>query len=194
MRAPHPFFVTSRCANHRILVYNLHVRISIPLTLTMFSRGGSMKRIVVTGFLILVVSVAFSQFSLGVMVGQPTGLSARLEMGGNLSLDLGAAYSFFWISGVHIHADVVYVDRSLLRISDNSIPIYFGAGVRYIGAYWFGLSYSTISARVPIGVLYPFHVSSDVNLEVFAEVVPTIKVYPDFNFDVSFALGVRYRF
>jgi len=153
-----------------------------------------MKRVVIGAVLVLCVTIAFSQFSLGVMVGQPSGLSARWQLSENLSLDFGAAYSFLWTTGIHIHVDAVFFERTLLRISDNVIPVYFGAGARYLGAYWGPIGITTLSARVPIGVLYPFHVSGNVNLEVFAEVVPTVMVIPAFDFDVSFALGARYRF
>jgi len=153
-----------------------------------------MKKILVSALLMLVVGLAFSQFSLGVMVGQPSGLSARWQLSENLSLDFGAAYSFLWTTGIHIHVDAVFFDRTLLRLADNVIPVYFGAGARYLGAYWGPIGITTLSARVPVGVLYPFHVSGDVNLEVFAEVVPTIMLIPAFDFDASFALGVRYRF
>jgi hypothetical protein len=153
-----------------------------------------MKKYALMVLFIVIVSLGFSQFALGLMAGQPSGLSARIGMGDNLSLDLGAAYSFLWISGIHFHADIVYVDHSLLRITDRVIPLYIGGGIRYVGAYWYGLSYSTISARVPLGILYPFTVDRNTVLEFFAEIVPTAQVYPDFSFDVSFALGLRYRF
>jgi len=153
-----------------------------------------MKKTLVSVLLVLVVSLTFSQFSIGVMVGQPSGLSARWQMSENLSLDLGAAYSFLWTTGIHIHVDGVFFDHTLLRLADRTIPVYFGVGARYLGAYWGPIGITTLSARVPVGVLYPFQVTRDVNLEIFAEVAPTIMLIPAFDFDVSFAFGVRYRF
>jgi len=149
------------------------------------------KWIVLVACLVLSV-MAFAEFSLGVIAGDPSGLSARLGVSRNVSLDLAAAYSFLWgLKGFHVHADFVYVDPDLFRIQNTRIPVYLGGGVRYVGS-GAGGDY-LVSVRVPVGMMLPFYIQR-APFEFFLELAPTVDLLPQTGFTVSFGIGVRYRF
>lgn len=155
-----------------------------------------MRKLFVLILLTLSIGILFAQFSAGIILGEPSGVSAKYQFSKNLAIDVGAAYSFLWgISGIHLSADVVYLEQTLFRISDQVIPIYAGAGFRYFGLSFFGFTEGyTVGVRIPLGILYPFQLNDTVRLEVFGEVVPTFELIPDVSFKVSFGLGIRYVF
>jgi hypothetical protein len=72
-----------------------------------------MKRILFFGlFFITIFSItSFSQsrgFGLGIILGEPTGISAKYWTGSTTALDFGLGYSFEKNSRMHLHADYLF--------------------------------------------------------------------------------------
>ena len=141
--------------------------------------------IVLLGFLTLAVSAQDSGIGAGIIVGEPTGLSAKTWLSANDAVDAGVAWSIThgWF---HIHADYLRHSFNLIPVEVGQLPLYYGIGAR-IG---FGPDVS-VGVRVPVGLSYLFEGTP---LDVFIEVVPGITILPNTQFDMGGGIGVRYWF
>jgi hypothetical protein len=121
----------------------------------------------------------------GIIVGEPTGLSAKSWLSEYDALDAGVAWSIShgWF---HLHADYLRHVFGLIPVEKGQLPLYFGLGAR-LG---FGNDV-IIGARVPLGVDYLF---DGTPLDVFIEIVPGLAIIPDTKFDMGGGIGVRYWF
>jgi len=141
--------------------------------------------IALLGIFTMVLSAQDSGVGLGVIVGEPTGLSAKSWISSRDAIDGGLAWSIShgWF---HIHADYLRHTFNLIPVDQGQLPLYFGLGAQ-IG---FGSDVS-IGARVPIGLNYLF---DGTPLDVFIEIVPILAIIPDTKFDMGGGIGVRYWF
>ena len=121
----------------------------------------------------------------GIIVGEPTGLSAKSWLSSHDAIDAGVAWSIShgWF---HIHADYLRHVFELIPVEMGQLPLYFGLGAR-LG---FGNDV-IIGARVPVGLDYIF---DGTPLDVFIEIVPGLAIIPDTKFDMGGGIGVRYWF
>ncbi len=121
----------------------------------------------------------------GIIVGEPTGLSAKSWLSSHDAIDAGVAWSIShgWF---HIHADYLRHVFELIPVEMGQLPLYFGLGAR-LG---FGNDV-IIGARVPVGLDYIF---DGTPLDVFIEIVPGLALIPDTKFDMGGGIGVRYWF
>ena len=144
--------------------------------------------IILLAVLLFFPSTASAQRDLGVgfMLGEPTGLSAKLWVNESNAFDAGLAWSFSNDASVQIHADYLYHRVHFFDKDDfeGRIPVYFGIGGRMILN-----DDSRLGVRFPIGVgrtLVRFPV------ELFLEVVPIMDLAPDTDFAINGAIGFRY--
>jgi hypothetical protein len=121
-------------------------------------------------------------FGLGVLAGEPTGVTARFMRGGN-NFQAHAAWSFTRDAALQLNGDYL---RSGELDTDPMMPFYFGLGVRIKFA-----DDALIGARIPLGVNHFFESQP---IEVFAEVVPVVNLLPDTGFNLNGAVGARYYF
>ncbi|MEW6196866.1 MAG: hypothetical protein AB1521_17090 [Bacteroidota bacterium] len=134
------------------------------------------------------ISAQDSGFGAGIILGEPTGLSAKYWLDEDNALDFGLAYSFIRKnSAFSIHADYLYHAFDLIE-SKLRIPVYygFGARIRIIQNEDTGLG-----ARGVIGVAW---LNDDVPIDVFIEVVPVFNLFPATSLNLDAAIGVRYFF
>ena len=124
-------------------------------------------------------------FGVGVILGQPSGLSLKLWNGPETALDAAVAWHF--AGYLAMHADYLIHNFDIIEIDGGRLPLYFGLGVAasaWNGGFGMGV-------RVPLGMAYIF---DNAPIDVFLEVVPGIAVVPGFGFGVDGGLGVRYWF
>jgi len=153
--------------------------------------------IVAFGFVAVCASGAQAQrsgFGLGVIVGEPTGLSAKGWTGSSSAIDLAAAWSFSGESALHLHGDFVWHKFDLIDVSEGELPLYYGIGMR--------VKFSdggdnndddvTVGMRIPVGLDYLF--GGGTPLDVFLEVVPIVDLVPDTDVTLNASLGLRYWF
>lgn len=120
---------------------------------------------------------------LGIIIGNPTGISLKVWPGGNMAFDAAAAWSFSGKGYLQVHGDFLFHNYNLL---DPQFPVYYGVGAVV------GISSDIVlGARVPVGIT---HLFSGAPLDVFLEVVPRLNLIPNTNFNVDAAIGVRYYF
>jgi len=150
-----------------------------------------MKRMVVAVAVALVsVAVAGSGTGLGVIVGEPTGVSAKFWLSENMAVDAAAAWSVSRHTALHVHADMLYHNADLLKVPVGELPAYVGIGGRFkLAGREEGQP--VVGVRVPLGLEYLFE---PVPIGVFFEVVPVLNVLPRTEFDVNGGLGGRWYF
>ncbi len=149
-----------------------------------------MKKVIL---LLLVLSITFSasalawhrDFGLGVIVGDPTGLSFKLWQSKNTAID--AAVGWWLGSYIDMHIDYLIHNFKIIKLREGSMPLYFG-----IGAFG-GASGSSgdLGVRVPFGMSYLF---SDAPIDIFLEVAPSLNVLPGMWFTLQWGLGARFYF
>ncbi len=131
---------------------------------------------------------------LGVMVGEPSGLSAKSWLDKTRAVDLGLAYSLSGDTDLQVHADYLIHNFTLLADSGikGRLPFYYGLGGRLRLREGNGDDgKDKLGVRVPLGVSwYP----PDTQLDVFLEVVPVVDLLPDTAAGLNAALGVRFWF
>jgi hypothetical protein len=125
---------------------------------------------------------------LGIMVGEPTGLSAKTWVGGNSALDMGLAWSFVDEGNVHLHGDYLAHNFGLFDLDSGALPLYYGIGLR---ALFDENDDTRLGLRVPVGIDYIF---SDSRADIFFELAPLLDLTPDTEFNMNAAAGLRYFF
>lgn len=119
---------------------------------------------------------------LGVILGEPTGISIQVWQSGSTAIDGAVAWSFGRHDHVHLHAD--YLKHNPLDVDRGSLNFYYGIGARAILA-----DDPHFGARVPVGLHY---IIPDSRLSLFVEVAPLLDLIPATDFDVNGGLGIRY--
>lgn len=155
-----------------------------------------MKKIIFPIVLLLFASsLSYSQsnnFGIGIIVGEPTGLSMKVKLSENTAVDGALGWSFVDEGSVHIHGDFLLHDYSLISVDEGRLPVYYGIGGRIkLKNKEKGSDDDRIGIRVPLGLAYEF---SSRKADVFLEVVPILDLTPKSRVTINAALGVRYYF
>lgn len=123
-----------------------------------------------------------SNTELGIILGEPTGLSLKLWQSNTTAIGGAVAWSFGRHESVHIHAD--YLKHKGLEVDRGSLALYYGLGARAILA-----NRTRFGARIPVGLQYNIPSS---RLSVFFEVAPIFELVPSTDFSVNGGIGIRY--
>jgi hypothetical protein len=134
----------------------------------------------------------WNRFELGVMVGEPSGISGKYWLNQYDAIDAAAGWSF---TDDVIDLAVDYQRHFyLLDIEKGELPFYIGLGA--------GLQLGNkedddndddafFGFRIPVGLTYLFE---EAPLSIFAEVAPIIEVIPETDFRLTGGIGIRFRF
>ena len=130
----------------------------------------------------------FSQdkgFGLGVILGEPTGISGKSWLNRRNAVDGGLAWSFRGEGSLHIHADYLWHFHDAIEASEKLVP-FVGVGGRLAtrGEAVFGV-------RIPVGLVWW---PKQVPLDVFAEIVPIVDLAPATELRANAGVGVRFYF
>ncbi len=147
-----------------------------------------MRKIIFSTIVLLLSSlplaVAAPKLGIGIMLGQPTGLSAKLWLDQTSAIDAAAAWSFLPSGSVYVHGDYLYHIYHLFPIKEGSLPVYMGIGGSAILQ-----SAPTIGLRFPVGIEYLF---PKVPLDLFLEIGFGLTLYPATQFQGGGGIGIRY--
>jgi hypothetical protein len=149
-----------------------------------------MKRILAILSVLLSVTVhnTFAQdngFGIGIMIGEPTGISAKYWLNNVNAYDFGLAYSFLGKhSALSIHADYLYHDDIIN--SEYRFPLYYGFGgrLRFVNG-----EENAFGARGIIGIAF---LNDNLPIDIFFEIVPVFNLFPKTSLDLDISLGIRY--
>ena len=126
-------------------------------------------------------------FGMGLIVGEPTGISFKGWLSSSTAFDAGVAWSFARGSALHIHADYLIHSFDAIK-SEAKVPIYYGIGGRFKAA---DRTDARLGARGVVGIAY-FLPSAPIDL--FFEVAPILDFAPATEFSVNGGFGARYFF
>ncbi|HEX9252617.1 MAG TPA: hypothetical protein VF870_10265 [Ignavibacteriaceae bacterium] len=146
------------------------------------------KIILISAVFILLTNFSYSQdhgFGLGIVLGEPTGLSAKLYTGSTNAFDFASAWSFKGDGNLLVQADYVW-HNSVTRASSGKLMFYYGLGGRVIFQ-----DDPLVGARIPVGLDYQFTTAP---IDIFIEIVPILDLIPSTDFDLGGGLGVRFWF
>ncbi|MEI8033609.1 MAG: hypothetical protein WCH05_09720 [Chlorobiaceae bacterium] len=123
---------------------------------------------------------------LGLIAGEPTGVSVKFWLDDRSAIDGALAVSLADNNPFQVHADyLVHSSSSVGAASElkGSMPWYYGIGGR--------IKDNRFGVRVPLGITYLFNSAP---MDLFAEIVPILDVTPSTEFALNGALGLRYYF
>ncbi len=127
-------------------------------------------------------------FGMGVMIGEPTGISFKGWLNHTNAIDGGLAWSFAPKgSSVHLHADYLWHSYNVFKTREELL-LYYGLGVRFKGA---ADGDARFGVRVPIGLDFVIRTAP---VDVFLEFAPIVDLAPSTELSGNAGLGVRYFF
>lgn len=126
------------------------------------------------------------KLGVGVLLGEPTGISVKKWNNQRSAFDLGVAWSFVGSNDrIHLHAD--YLLHSWFSdIKKGELAFYYGIGGRMVFS-----NDPTVGVRIPFGLNYMIE---DAPVGLFVEAVPILDLTPATEFNGNGAIGVRYYF
>lgn len=133
-------------------------------------------------------------FGLGIILGEPTGISVKKWIDKDSAIDGAAAWAFSGSGSFQVHADYLQHVYNLIDTSaiDGRLPFYYGLGgrVKFHDEHD-GMRKTWVGLRIPLGLTYlPDHQPFD----VFFELVPVLDLSPSTDFSLTAAIGGRFYF
>ncbi|MFA5498353.1 MAG: hypothetical protein WC327_02290 [Candidatus Cloacimonadia bacterium] len=148
-----------------------------------------MKKSLILLVLMLLPLLVFAETGIGIIVGQPSGISFKQWLGGSNAVDAAVAWSFLEGGGLYGHVNYLYENKS--NVADLNIPWFWGIGAN-VGSWKSGDDLEIgLGVRVPIGLNFRFQ---KIPSELFFEVAPGLDVVPSVGFGIGGALGYRFIF
>lgn len=131
---------------------------------------------------------AKGKFGAGLIVGEPTGLSAKYFLTESVAIDGAFGWAFRDETDLHLHGDILWHKFDLFDVSGGSLPLYFGVGGR---VKFIDNRDDRAGIRFPVGVSYMF---DNIPVDIFAEVAPIIDFTPETRGGITGGIGARYWF
>ena len=127
-------------------------------------------------------------FGIGIILGEPTGLSGKYWISEEKALDAALAYSFLDDNkSLAFHADYLYhLDGIIDR--HYKMPLYYGFGVRFRIRE---NKNNSFGIRGVIGLIVYLR---EAPVDIFFEVAPVFRLLPDTSIDFDIGVGTRYFF
>ena len=150
-----------------------------------------MKKIIFIFIIICLSKFSSAQetgLGVGIMLGEPTGFSAKKWLSSTSAIDGGLAWSFVNDGSMQIHGDYLFHFPDF--ISKPKLTAYLGVGgrIKFKGN---DKGESSLGIRIPAGLTYIF---PDAPFDAFVEVAPVFDLTPETRSSFNSAIGVRYYF
>lgn len=143
-------------------------------------------------FLSLSVRADHGPFGLGVIIGGPTGISAKYDLDSERALDGAVAWSFGGRTRLHTHMDFLWKRPAALNLDRVDLDFYYGVGGRLITRDADEAKNKTLfGVRGPVGLSYRFEKPS---LEIFAELAFYMNLVSETEAGADGGIGIRYLF
>jgi len=147
--------------------------------------------IAVCAMLLLSANVSAEEmktFGIGVILGKPTGITAKYKIDHRLAVDAGVGWKTSGDDEFYTYADVLYHLHDVIVVKKGKLPLYLGAGLRYVNR---DKDDDKFGIRIPIGAEYLF---DGLPLGAFAEIAPVLNLSPDTDVDLEGGIGIRFYF
>lgn len=132
------------------------------------------------------VAPAGARVGVGIIAGEPTGLSFKKWFDGGTAVDGATGWS---LSHGDFYAHCDYLWHRIIDDEEigGSVPLYYGVGGRLL----ISDDDSKVGVRIPIGLDYLF---DNGRFDVFVEIAPILNLVPDTEFDLTGGVGARFYF
>lgn len=131
------------------------------------------------------------RFALGLILGNPTGLSGRVGLEESKSIDFAIA-STSGSRNWHLHGTYLIENIKTFNTDLAPLNVFYGVGARVTS-----FENDRREDKTSLGVRLAVGVKMDLptpRSEVFGEVAPVIDVTPDVDVDFDVGIGYRFRF
>jgi hypothetical protein len=125
-------------------------------------------------------------FGLGIIAGEPTGVSAKLWVASRTAFDLGVAWSFRHSGFFHLHADYLWHFPGEFESAER-LTLYAGIGGRF-GAR---RDDALLGVRIVGGLAFW---PRNAPIDVFVEVAPVMDLVPATELTANGGIGIRFFF
>ncbi len=172
---------------------------------TIINRSNGMRKSVLFGMVLVLMMIIAKPiaaqdhgFGLGLVVGEPTGLSAKLWTSRTNAFDFGLGvavggdrishdYYYNGESRLHFHMDYLWHSFSAINSSER-FPLYYGIGGRYNSGGGYD---GSLGIRGVFGIAW---LPRATPIDVFLELVPVFQLTPSTGFGIDAGLGIRFFF
>ena len=133
---------------------------------------------------------------LGLVLGQPTGLSGKLTTSRSHAIDAALAWDLSDDHDhFHFHSDYLWLRNAALHVDNVALDWYFGVGGRLLIYDEDHRRYHEddyqIGVRFPIGLGYTF---KNPRIEIFAELALIMNILESTSADIDGGIGARFHF
>ncbi|MBM3308492.1 MAG: hypothetical protein FJY74_09215 [Candidatus Eisenbacteria bacterium] len=125
---------------------------------------------------------------LGLIAGEPTGVSVKVWSGSRTAFDGAVGWSLDESGWIYAHADYLWHRYDIEIDFPGALPFYVGVGGRVL---FRESERSRVGIRVPIGLDY---LTADRRFDFFLEIAPVVDLVPETEFSVSGGIGARFYF
>jgi hypothetical protein len=122
-------------------------------------------------------------FGAGVILGSPTGATAKFWLNGSRALDIGVGFN----ADVALYGDYLWHSwRVFPQPSEGKLPVYLGLGAQIRDS-----SHNNLGLRAVAGIAYWLPRNP---VEIFLEIVPVFLISRGDGVDLNGSIGLRYYF
>jgi hypothetical protein len=159
------------------------------------NKGGIIMKRILAAFLIVAAcfcgtasAMDFQDggFGLGVLLGEPTGVSFKKWFDKTIAIDGAVGWSFYRKDSLELHTDLLFHTYGLIPVEKGSFPLYYGFGARIKAG-----DDDRVGIRFPVGLDYLF---AKEPFDVFIEFVPVLDLSSSTSLTLNAGVGVRYYF
>ncbi len=120
----------------------------------------------------------------GLILGEPTGISAKGWLNGSLAVSAALAWSVVEQDRFQVQSDLLWHNLRLMTFAGTPFPLFAGVGtlVRFGDSYHFGI-------RVPAGGIF---LIKPLGLDISVEVAPKYEILQNRGFGLDAGMSVRY--
>lgn len=137
-------------------------------------------------------------FGIGLILGEPTGISAKLWTSKQNAFDFGLGVGlggdrieyegdYEGEGRIHFHMDYLWHSFDAIN-STERFPLYYGIGGRFNSGGGYDASFGV---RGVFGIAWFPHSTP---IDVFVELVPVFQITPTTGFGIDAGVGIRYFF
>lgn len=135
-----------------------------------------------------VLSAQSNEFGLGLIIGEPTGISGKYWLEENRAVDFAVGFTTFGDKNrLSVHADYLYHLNGIIPSNDD-IPFYYGFGIRL---RTHSSENGSFGVRGVSGLIVNLQ---KVPVELFFEIAPVFQLLPETKLKLDAAIGARYYF
>jgi hypothetical protein len=127
----------------------------------------------------------FHPYGLGLIFGEPSGISGKAWLSRIMAIDGGLGWSFIDDTAIHLHGDVLFHHKPF---SPHHGDFYFYGG---LGARVRSGNSERTGIRVPLGIEFMLIA---LPLDFFVEIVPILELASSEDIGINTALGIRWMF